>query len=130
MSDASSTIVKKKSVGQRIRDFLCDHKTTIVLSGCVVTLLAALVYVAKKYTEIKTENTELLNAAEKYAELKTEHTGLLQAVKKCTELMTQQTEVLKMYAVLNPLYLATGLPAHYYKLGEQINELKNVARKK
>ena len=130
MSDAAGTVVKRTSVGQRVRDFLCDHKTTIVLSGCVVTLLAALVFVAKKYSEIKTENTELLNAAGKYAELKTEHTGLLKAVKKYTDLMAEQTGVLKKYAVLNPLYSVTGLPAQYYKLEEQINELQNVARKK
>ena len=53
MSDAAGTIVKKKSVGQRISDFLCDHKTTIVLSGCVVTLLAALVFVLKNTRKLR-----------------------------------------------------------------------------
>ena len=113
MSDAAGTVVKRRSVGQRVLDFLCDHKTTIVLSGCVVTLLPALVYVAKRYSEIKTENIELLNTAAKYAELKTEHTG-----------------VLKKYALLNSWYSVAGLPVQYYELEEQINELQNVARKK
>ena len=47
-SDASRTVIKKKSVGQRILDLLCDHKTTIELSGRVITLLAVLLYKAKK----------------------------------------------------------------------------------
>ena len=56
----------------------------MVMSGCLITLLAAFLYVVKlKYAEMmKFENTEFLNAAEKYTELKIEHSELLKAVKK------------------------------------------------
>ena len=69
MSDqASLTIKKKTSVGQRIWAFLCENRTTITLSVVSITLLASILYLAKRNKEIKAENIKLLGKADELVE--------------------------------------------------------------
>ena len=90
MSDASRTVIRKKSAGQRIRYFWHDHKTTIVLSGCVV-LLAALLYKAKKYAELDIKQSELLK---KYTNLETEQTEFVKELLRFLDEMNKNMKIL------------------------------------
>ena len=109
MPDAPAT---NGSFGQRMRNFLWDNKNSIFLTGCFVSVLAALVVYMMKQRQVRILEVN-------------ECTELKKAVKEHIELMIRQTDyVTKRWRVRRGTF-----DAYQKKLELSLRKLKSLTRK-